>query len=86
MKTYKYKRVAKNFLRNKRNNIPLDKLKKMNMSMMIKIPSEMEVAPCYELLTLFTLLILLALLTLPSLLTLFTGPTLLKLLVLLALL
>ena len=50
MKTYKYKRVAKNFLRNKRNNIPLDKLKKMNMSMMIKIPSEMEVAPCYELL------------------------------------
>ena len=56
MKTYKYKRVAKNF---HENPFPMDKLKKMNMSMMIKIRT--AVAPCHELLTLFTLLALLAL-------------------------
>ena len=50
----------------------MDKLKKMNMSMMVKIRT--AVAPCYELLTLFTLLALLVLLALLALLALLTLP------------
>ena len=65
MKTYKYKGVAKNFHENIKHPFPMDKLKKMNMSMMVKIRT--AVAPCYELLTLFTLLALLALLALLTL-------------------
>ena len=57
MKMYKYKGVAMNFHEYIKHPFPMDKLKKMNMSMMIKI----RTAPCYELLTRFTLLALLAL-------------------------
>ena len=80
MKTYKYKGVTKNFHENIKHPFPMDKLKKMNMSMMIKIRT--AVAPCYELLTLFTLLALLVLLALLALLALLTLLTMLFLLTL----